>query len=155
MSGAGLDAAQRAVLAALAEAIAPRSARMPSAGDLGLTGEGGPADRVLRLRPDLAPALELVLARAAESRLDPAAFLHRLQETDAAGLLALMQVVAGAYYMQPAVMAAIGYPGQEAGSLGRGEIGGEDLLAAMMERPPRWRRVLAAEGAKVDAGGRT
>jgi len=154
LSAAGLAAAERAVLAALAEAIAPRTARMPSAGDIGLTAEGGPTDRVLRLRPDLAPALELVLARATESRLDPAAFLHRLRETDPVGLLALMQVVAGAYYMQPAVMAAIGYSGQEAGSLGRGEIGGEDLLAAMMERPPRWRHAPASEAPNAAARSR-
>lgn len=142
MSGAVLTPERRVVLTALADAIAPAAFGMPEASALGLTLTGGLVDRVLALRPDLAASLPSILD-ASGPPTDPAAILGGI---DHAWLAILMQVVAGAYYMHPVVRKRIGYTGQEALTLGRGEIGGEDLLAAMMERPPRWR------GADLGAG---
>ena len=146
MSAAWLTVEHRAAMARLADVIAPATARMPSAGALGLAAEGGLIDRALQLRPDLAPTLQWVL-EALAGEFDPPAVLRRLQVENPATLLALLQVVAGAYYLHPEVKARIGYAGQEAQSLDRGRIGGEDSLAAMMERPPRWRRAGSLESA--------
>lgn len=129
-----LAATQRAVLAALADAIAPAAGLMPAASSIGLAEPGGTIDRVLALRPDLAAALPAILA-ATDCDADGA-----LDRLDPAQRAVLLECVAGAYYLHPEVRRLIGYAGQEALGLGRGEIGGEDLLAAMMQRPPRWRR---------------
>lgn len=138
MSAPPLTPGQRAALASLADRIVPRAAEMPSAGDLGLAEAGGLIDRVLTLRPDLGSDLRRLLDSPA----------YREPETLAAAELGvLMQVVAGAYYMHPVVRARIHYPGQEAQVLRRDGIGAEDLLAIMMERPPRWRPVASTPAA--------
>ncbi len=137
MSAPVLSQSRRAALAAVADFLVPRTERMPGAGDLGLFAPGGLADRVLAYRPDLAVALDSLL----DTPLPPPAGMSP------AALSILMQVVAGAYYLHPEVKRLIGYAGQEAQSLGRGGIGGEDLLARMMERPPRWRAVPAGSNA--------
>ena len=139
MSAAALRVPQRARLAALADAIAPGTDAMPSATSVGLAEAGGLIDRVLALRPDLATRVMPILDAAMGEPSVPA-FLERLGHETPNDLLALMEVVAGAYYLAPEVQRRIGYSGQQALSLGRGEIGAEDLLAEMMQRPPRWRR---------------
>jgi hypothetical protein len=132
---------RRTTLARLADAIAPAAAGMPSASDISLARESGLIDRVLALRPDLARRLPALLDALldAPAGAEPDAALARLQADDPAGLDALMQAVAGAYYLDGQVKRRIGYRGQEALTLDRGGFGGEDLLLAMMERPPRWR----------------
>lgn len=142
---AGLTAAHRTELRKLADEIVPRNGRMPSASDLDLCKPEGLVDKVLRLRPDLALALDHLLASNGHVRLENAS---------AADIDVLMQVVAGAYYMHPEVRRLIGYFGQEAQILPREGIGGEDLLAAMMERPPRWRRAPSPDAPFPSAGAR-
>lgn len=143
MSAAGLTAARRAALAALCEVVAPRTARMPSAGDLGLAEPGGELDRVLALRPDLVAPLCRVLDLP-EALADPHGLIQRLQDKSGDAFAAIMQAVAGAYYLHSRVRALIFYNGQEAQSLDRGAIGGEEFLAIMMERPARWRGATAS-----------
>ncbi len=135
---AGMSPGQRRRMAELADTIAPGTALMPSASAIGLALEGSVIDRVLALRRDLA-ARVLPILDGSVATPDPATFLDRLERETPGDFLVLMEVVSGAYYLAPEVRVAIGYFGQEALSLGRGEIGGEDLLAAMMQRPPRWR----------------
>lgn len=126
--------AQRASLRALADAIAPAFGRMPGASSIGLAEPEGQIDRVLALRPDLAAILPLIL----EATGSDAA--KALPDLPPAWRAALLECIAGAYYLHPEVRRLIGYAGQEALSLGRGEIGAEDLLVEMMAAPARWRR---------------
>jgi hypothetical protein len=142
MSEAILNSAHRAALAALADVVAPRTSRMPSAADLRLAEPAGEVDRVLSLRPDLVAPLCQVLDLP-DATADPLSVVQRLASANSAAFAALMQAVAGAYYLHPTVRTLIGYGGQEALSLDRGSIGGEDFLAVMMERPPRWRQTSA------------
>lgn len=133
---------QRAALAVFADVIAPAAGRMPAASTLGLAERGGCIDEVLALRPDLATALRPILAATYS---DAAGAISQLPP---AWRAALLECVMGAYYLHPEVRRLIGYAGQQALGLGRGEIGAEDLLAEMMERPPRWRRA-PEDGAEV------
>ena len=147
---AALSDAMRDALAEIADAVAPRAASMPSASDIGLAEPGGWLDKAMALRPDLAERV-LRVADRRSGDADPERFLERLGEASPRDLAAIVEFVAGAYYMAPEVQAQIGYAGQQALSLGRGEIGGEDVLAAMMARPPRWRH--AADAGRASARG--
>jgi hypothetical protein len=134
-----LTSEERATLAALADILVPAGAGMPSAGDVGLAGEGGRVDRVLSLRPDLAAALPAALARWSWPLTEAGVESFAAHEPDA--FFVLLQLVIAAYYIDPAVKARLGYAGQEALALPRSGIGAEDHLAAMMECPPRYRAV--------------
>jgi hypothetical protein len=94
--------------AALADALIPAAEGMPSASEAGVHREG--LDRVLAVRPDLAPELARVLAASAG---EPDEALHRLQRDDDTGFAALGLAVTGAYYTDPSVRRLIGYPGQQ------------------------------------------
>ena len=78
---------------------------MPSASAAGVAGER--LDVVARARPDLVDGLHTILAAAFE------AAGPRLVEllADPGMRAILLTVVAGAYYMAPAVHDALGYPG--------------------------------------------
>lgn len=110
---------------------------MPSAGDIGLA--GAPLDRVLRARPDLSA----LLASLMDSLPDQASGMA-VQSLSAAALELLMVVAGGAYTLDPRVRAVLGYPGQEARLLPRAGFGAEDLVAAMLDAPPRRRDPEAA-----------
>ena len=56
-----LTEAERAVLGQLADAIAPGTATMPSASEIGIARPGGLLDRVLEVRPDLVHELRAAL----------------------------------------------------------------------------------------------
>ena len=106
------DAGERGRLAALADALIPAAEALPTAG------EAGVADRLLdqvalAARPDLAAGLHRALV---PSPAAPAVRLAELAE-DRPALDAVELVVAGGYYLSPAVRLAIGYPGQEARTL--------------------------------------
>ncbi len=105
------DAGERGRLAALADALIPAAAALPSAGEAGVADRL--LDQVLAARPDLAAGLHRALVPS------PAAPAARLAElaADRPALDALELVVAGGYYLNPAVRLAIGYPGQEARTL--------------------------------------
>lgn len=101
---------QRATLARLADLMIPGDGTMPAAGAVDAAGHG--ADRVLTIEPrHRAPLQRFLDAATGVTRL---AALDPLAQADPEGFRALGIVLANAYFMQPAVRAAIGYPGQEA-----------------------------------------
>ena len=100
---------RREVLAAVADLLIPSSDGMPSAGEAGAAGRW--LDEVLQLRPDFGPPLAEVLDRLIGA--DPQAALDRLRAEDPAGFGVLAEVVAGGYFLNPKVRAAIRYPGQK------------------------------------------
>jgi hypothetical protein len=108
MTAAPLSPDRRARLAALAEVIAPRWNAMPSAGDINLA--EGPVDRALQARPDLVEPLARLLDEINSAQ--PQAEVERLSRERPTAFWVLMQVVAGAYYMDAGVRAALGYAGQ-------------------------------------------
>lgn len=103
------DPRRRAVLAALADVLIPSGDGMPSASEAGVAGRW--LDEVLRLRPDFEAPLALVLDRVQGT--DAAEAVQQLRLDDPAGFGVLAEVVAGAYFLNPDVRTAIGYPGQQ------------------------------------------
>ena len=131
-----LDAARRAVLAALADALVPAAHGMPSAG---VVVDDARLAFVLGARPDLAE--QLWAALRPELGDDPAERLQRLAaEPD---LIATVQlVVVAGYYTDAGVRAAIGYPGQQArpvSALDYPTYLPEGLIDAVVDRGPIWR----------------
>ena len=104
------DAEARARLAALADALIPAGDGMPSASEAGVAGEW--LDAVLAAEPGFGPALGAVLAVADVA--DAAGELRRIESTDPDGWGTLTTVVAGAYFLNPAIAERAGYPGRRA-----------------------------------------
>ncbi|SOE91816.1 hypothetical protein SAMN05414139_04492 [Burkholderia sp. D7] len=104
-----LDPILRPRLAQLAELIVPRHGRMPAASEVGVAEAG--VDAVLAIRPDLSAGLLGFLARCPDAVTPD--YLSGLADTDPDVLALLLQVVAGAYYMDARVRALIGYDGQK------------------------------------------
>ena len=102
------DAAQRAVLAGLADVLIPAGDGMPSASAATVAEEG--LDQVLAAVPGLRASLADVLARA-QGR-EPAEVVASLARTDPAAYGVLTEVVTAAYFMNPNVRKAVGYTGQ-------------------------------------------
>ena len=102
------DAAQRAVLAGLADVLIPAGDGMPSASAATVAEEG--LDQVLAAVPGLRASLADVLARA-QGR-EPAEVVASLARTDPAAYGVLTEVVTAAYFMNPDVRKAVGYTGQ-------------------------------------------
>jgi hypothetical protein len=98
---------QRARLGAIADELIPAGSGMPSASEAGVAGRY--LDEVLAARPDLAAPLEAALA-AVEGRDDAVAALRE----DAGAWGVITAVVPAAYFLNPAMREAIGYPGLEA-----------------------------------------
>jgi hypothetical protein len=133
-----IGAELRTVFAGLADVLIPAGETMPSAGEVAL--ERGALDAVLEVRPDVVSGLAQLLeaARGAE----PDAEVARLQRADEAGFQLLTTVVAGAYFLDEGVRAAIGYHGQEAvpvEHLDPPDYERDGLLAAVVERGPIYR----------------
>ena len=103
-----LTDAQRAQLGAIADQLIPAGGGMPSACEAGVSGQY--LDEVLNSLPDLGDALDTTLA--AVDGLEPAEAIAVLRQ-DPAGWGVLTAVVPGAYFMNPAIREAIGYPGLE------------------------------------------
>jgi hypothetical protein len=99
----------RELLGALADQLIPAGSGMPSASEAGVSGEY--LDAVLRARPDLAAPLERALESV--SGMAPGAAIAALRDTDPEGWGVLTTVVPGAYFLNPAIRSAIGYPGIE------------------------------------------
>ena len=104
------DAAARARLAALADALIPAADGMPSASEAGVAGEW--LDAVLTAEPGFAGPLAAVLEHADVA--DPAGALKRIETTDPGGWGTLTTVVAGAYFLNPEIAQRVGYPGRRA-----------------------------------------
>lgn len=97
---------QRARLAALGDALIPSRGGYPGAGTA-IAGSGA-VEKVLDARADLAAPL---LRALDDGALDQP---HALAESDPEAWMALLTVVLGAFYLLPAVRAAVGYEGQVA-----------------------------------------
>jgi hypothetical protein len=134
---AGLDAAARARLAAVAELLIPEAHGMPSAATV-MTD-----DRlafVLRARPDLTEPL--LSALRSDLGDDPQARLDVLGRDEPANLGALQLVIVAAYYTDRGVRELIGYPGQmaiEVKSWLYPPYLEEGLIDAVLARGPVWR----------------
>ena len=102
-----MNDAQRASLAAIADVLIPAGSGMPSASEAGVGGQF--LDEVLAARPDLAEPLEAALA-SVEGADDAIAALR----ADAGAWGVITAVVPAAYFLNPDMRAAIGYPGLEA-----------------------------------------
>jgi hypothetical protein len=102
------DASERCLLARLADELIPAGGGFPAASEAGVAEEG--LDLVLRSRPDLADGLKEVLAKAKDR--DPKAFIDELRVEDASGFGALAELAPGAYFLNAAVRARLGYDGQ-------------------------------------------
>ena len=103
-----LTDSQRAQLGALADQLIPAGGGLPSASDAGVAGRY--LDEVLGSLPDLREPLQAAL-RAVDG-LEPAAASAVLRE-DPAAWSVLTAIVPAAYFMNPEIRAAIGYPGLE------------------------------------------
>jgi|tagenome__1003787_1003787.scaffolds.fasta_scaffold17551849_1 hypothetical protein len=132
-----VSAEQRARLGELGDQLIPAGGGMPSASEAGATGEH--LDAVLAARPDLGPPL-LSMLEAVEG-LPAGAAIAKLKDTDADGWTVLTAVVPGAYFMNPEIREAIGYPGLEARPIDPDvEDWNEDgLLDSVVARGPVYR----------------
>jgi hypothetical protein len=99
---------QRTILARLADVLIPAGGGMPSASEAGVAGEG--LDAVLSARHDLLEGLIELLGAANGKSPDEA--VASLRSVKQALFVLLGEIVAGAYFMNPQVRAAIGYHGQ-------------------------------------------
>lgn len=100
-----LNSAQRQVFATLAETLIPASDTMPSATTADVS--GALLDQVLGYRPDLVDVLTAALDSSAGK--DPEAALDSLSVEQPDQFEALTVLTAGAYFLSPAVKAAMPY----------------------------------------------
>ncbi len=130
------DANERATLAGLADVLIPAGDGRISASEAQVGGEW--LDKVLEVRPDLAKELKRVLQLGC--RRPPEIEVAELQANDSAGFGSLTEVVAGAYFMNPRVRAALGYEGQTARPIDPAPSYQEDgLLQSVIDRGPIYR----------------
>ena len=102
------DVDQRAVLAALADALIPAGDGFPSASQAGVAAEG--LDQVVSFQPGIVAGLMNVLEKS--KARPPAEVVADLQKKDPAAFGVLAEFVAGAYFLNPRVRARLGYAGQ-------------------------------------------
>ena len=129
---------RRATLAGLADVLIPAGGGMPSASAAGVAGRW--LDEFLAARPELGEQLVRILDAAAAR--DPADVIRSLaQDSDGADFAVLSTVVPGAYYLDPAIRARLGYPGQEAVPIPEPSLdaGDEELLQSVIDRGPIFR----------------
>jgi hypothetical protein len=127
------ESQHRATLAALADVL------IPSASQAGVAGHW--LDEVLTALPEVAAPLATLLLDCAGQA--PAAAVGRLQRDDPASFDLLCTVVAGAYFLNPAVRQQIGYPGQQAVPIqaeSPPDYEQDGLLASVISRGPIYRR---------------
>ena len=131
-----LDPQQRETLAGLAAVLAPGGESIPASTDIEL--EHRPIDRALSARPDLVQPLATLLNQAASR--DAAEAVADLERNQPDQFDLLLEAVLGAYCLTEEVWDRLGYSGQEAIPLPRAGFGSEELVAAMMNSPERFRR---------------
>ena len=132
-----IDANERAVFAALADMLIPASEGFPSASEAGVAAEG--LDEVLLFRPDVVSGLKNLLTSSRGQ--PPVEAVAELQENDPAGFGLLTEIAAGAYFLNPQVLAKLGYTGQEPKPIDpRPDYLDDGLLQAVLNRGPIYRR---------------
>jgi hypothetical protein len=133
---------RRAPLGAIADQLIPAGSGMPSASEAGVSGQF--LDEVLAARPDLAAPLDAALASVdGLSGEDALASLR----ADPDGWGVLTAVVPAAYFLNPAMRAAIGYPGLEARPIdpdAAPDYLADGLLDSVVARGPVYRPTPAA-----------
>ncbi|MCQ3809709.1 MAG: hypothetical protein KTV68_04050 [Acidimicrobiia bacterium] len=136
MSAPSPTAAQRSVLAGLADVLIAEGCGMPAASRVGVAGEL--LDRCLEAAPVLAAPLLALLDEAPSDAAD--AYVRCLAADRPDDFAVLSTVVVGAYYLSPQVRDLIGYPGQEPSPL---TVAAEpdylDMLERVYERHPGYR----------------
>ena len=130
------DAAQRTVLAGLADVLIPAGDGMPSASAAAVAEHG--LNQVLAAVPSLGASLADVLAKA--KGREPAEVIASLARTDPAAYGILTEVVTAAYFMNPDVRQAVGYTGQGPSPLDpRVDYMEDGLLESVIKRGPIYR----------------
>ena len=111
----------RGLFVAVAEVVLPGNERQPSAADVDIGGP--PLDRLLSSRPDLESQLASILMDfVAEEFSTPEEFVESLNPSD---LRILVTALCGAYFLIDEVQQSVDYAGQQALTLDRGGLGGE------------------------------
>ena len=132
-----LSDSQRAQLGAIADELIPAGGGMPSASEAGVAGQY--LDEVLTSLPDLRDALDTTLAAVEGLGAEEAIAVLR---QDPAGWGVLTAVVPGAYFMNPAIREAIGYPGLERRPIDENaepDYNQDGLLDSVVSRGPVYR----------------
>jgi hypothetical protein len=133
-----ITSVQRALLAALADVLIPAGDGLPSASQAAAANHG--LDEVLVALPEVEAPLIALLDRLRGA--DPAQAIATLQIEDPGGFDLLSTVVAGAYFLNPEVRQAIGYPGQQAVPIvpeDPPDYEQDGLLASVIGRGPIYR----------------
>jgi hypothetical protein len=128
----------RATLAALADLLIPAGDGLPSASQAGASGRG--LDEVLVALPETEVPLADLLDKS--RGVDAVVAIATLQAEDPSGFDLLCTVVAGAYFLNPEVRQAIGYPGQQAVPIvpeDPPDYEQDGLLASVIGRGPIYR----------------
>lgn len=125
---------------AILDVLIPGGEGMPSARSVATS--AGWLPTALDLRPDLAPLLGIFLVEVEErvtAGQTVAGALRALAVASQDDFVAVSGLLAGAYYMDPAVRASLAYPGQEARRLADDTGDYVDLLERVVERGPVYR----------------
>jgi hypothetical protein len=133
-----IDEQQRASLAALADVLIPAAEGMPSGAQAGVAERW--LDEVISILPEVEGALSVLLASVDVA--NPSREVARLQTEDPAAFDLVCTVVAGAYFLNPDVRQAIGYPGQQAVPIvpeTPPDYEQDGLLASVIARGPVYR----------------
>jgi hypothetical protein len=153
MGDGGLDVAERAVLAAVADRLIPAAHDMPSAADVL---DDARLRFVLNARPDLLEPLRSALRPDLGD--DVGARLDALGRDEPANLYALHLAIVAGYYTDRDVKERIGYPGQMALELRSWEVPpyvDEGLIDAVLARGAVWRDPSTGQRAVVADTPRT
>jgi hypothetical protein len=132
-----LSEERRAQLGAIADQLIPAGSGMPSASGAGVAGQY--LDEVLAARPDLAAPLDAALASV--EGLEGEAAITALRG-DAVGWAVITAVVPAAYFLNPAMREAIGYPGLESRPIDEAaapDYLDDGLLDSVVSRGPVYR----------------
>jgi len=149
----GLDATERATLAAIADDLIPAAHDMPSAADVL---DDARLRFVLNARPDLLDPLRAALRL--ELGDDVRARMATLGRDEPATLGALQLVIVAGYYTDKRVKELIEYPGQMALELRTWEVPAyldEGLIDAVLARGATWRDPSTGQRAVVADTPRT
>jgi hypothetical protein len=133
---AAISREERERLGQIADVVFPRTAEMPSAGEVGACDML--VDRVVRAVPSLAGDVSAALAATAS---EGEAALVELRERNRRLFNRLMLVIASAYYLSSEVRERVGYRGQEARTLDFFEVPAyleDGTLDRVIERGPQW-----------------
>jgi hypothetical protein len=136
---APLSDEDRRVYRGIVDALLPATGRLPAASAAGVA--DAMLDQILNWRPDIIGDWMRGVRSAAN--LLPAEALKRLETQDQPAYAAIRLTALGAYYLDPAVMAALGYRGQESRLVPPDEIADYEaagLLESVRARGPVWRR---------------